>query len=59
MKIAVVATHSFPIPWKTHTGDVVILDLAAGLSKLGHEVMVLAPEGTSRSRRTTWRRCRA
>lgn len=47
MKIGIVATHSFPIPWKTHTGDVVILDLATGLSKLGHEVTVYAPEGTA------------
>lgn len=46
MKICLVATHSFPIPWKTHTGDVVILDLAYGLKALGHEVDVCAPAGT-------------
>jgi glycosyltransferase involved in cell wall biosynthesis len=46
MKIGIVATHSFPIPWKTHTGDVVILDLAYGLSKLRNDVTVYAPEGT-------------
>jgi glycosyltransferase involved in cell wall biosynthesis len=46
VKIGIVATHSFPIPWKTHTGDVVILDLAAGLAKLGHQVNVYAPVGT-------------
>lgn len=46
MKIGIVATHSFPIPWKTHTGDVVILDLAHGLRMLGNEVTVYAPEGT-------------
>lgn len=46
MNIGLVATHSFPIPWKTHTGDVVILDLAAGLSSLGHHVTVYAPAGT-------------
>lgn len=46
MKIGIVATHSFPIPWKTHTGDVVILDLAAGLAKLGNDVTIYAPNGT-------------
>jgi glycosyltransferase involved in cell wall biosynthesis len=46
MKIGIVATHSFPIPWKTHTGDVVILDLAFGLRLLGHQVTVYAPVGT-------------
>jgi glycosyltransferase involved in cell wall biosynthesis len=47
MKIGIVATHSFPIPWKTHTGDVVILDLATSLMKFGHEVTIYAPEGTA------------
>lgn len=46
MKIGLVATHSFPIPYKTHTGDVVILDLAHGLRALGHDVTVFAPKGT-------------
>lgn len=51
MKICLVATHSFPISpvagGVPHTGDVVILDLAHGLTKLGHDVSVCAPEGTN------------
>ena len=48
MKVCIVATHSFPIPMPNlHTGDVVILDLAHGLSALGHDVTVCAPEGTA------------
>ena len=46
MKVAIVATHSFPIPPPTHTGDVVILDLAVALHGLGHEVTMYAPAGT-------------
>lgn len=47
MKIAIVATHSFPIPPPTHTGDVVILDLALALDEMGHEILLCAPEGTT------------
>ena len=46
MNIGIVATHSFPIPSPTHTGDIVILDLAVALQALGHEVTMYAPEGT-------------
>lgn len=46
MRIALVATHSFPIPSPTHTGDIVIADLARALDELGHEVHLYAPEGT-------------
>lgn len=46
MKITIVATHSFPIPYKTHTGDIVILDLAKSLQSLGHDVALIAPYGT-------------
>jgi glycosyltransferase involved in cell wall biosynthesis len=46
MKIGIVATHSFPIPSPTHTGDVVILDLAKSLDEMGHTVNLYAPEGT-------------
>lgn len=46
MRIGLISTHSFPIPYRTHTGDVVILDLAHGLSNLGHEVYLFAPDGT-------------
>lgn len=46
MRIAIIATHSFPIPAPTHTGDIVILDLAIALTELGHEVTMYAPAGT-------------
>lgn len=46
MRIGIVATHSWPIPTPVHTGDVVILDLAIALTKLGHEVIMFAPAGT-------------
>ena len=47
MKIGIVATHSFPIPYPNlHTGDVVILNLAKELQSLGHDVMMFAPAGT-------------
>lgn len=46
MKVAVITTHSFPLPPPTHTGDIVILDLAIALHALGHEVTMYAPEGT-------------
>ena len=46
LHIGLVATHSFPIPPPTHTGDVVILDLAIALTELGHEVTMYAPAGT-------------
>ncbi len=43
-RIGIVATHSFPIPYKTHTGDTVILDLAEALACLGHEVFLYSPD---------------
>lgn len=47
MKIAIVATHSFPIPFKDlHTGDVCILNLAKTLQSFGHDVTMIAPSGT-------------
>lgn len=46
MKIMIVASHSFPIPYKNlHTGDLVILELAKELSKK-HAVTMCAPKGT-------------
>jgi glycosyltransferase involved in cell wall biosynthesis len=47
VKIAIIATHSFPIPTPTHTGDIVILDLALALDALGHSVDLYAPAGTT------------
>lgn len=46
MKIGIVSTHSHPIPTPTHTGDIVIVDLAEALAELGHEVTLYSPEGT-------------
>ena len=46
MKIGIISTHSFPIPTPTHTGDIVIVDLAQALDDMGHDVTLYAPEGT-------------
>src|SRR5438045_3006969 len=46
MKIALVATHSFPIPYPIYTGDIVILQLANTLAEMGHEVSLVAPAGS-------------
>lgn len=47
MKIAIIATHAHALPSKAHTGDSqIILDLCWALNELGHEVTLLAPEGT-------------
>lgn len=46
LKITIVASHSFPIPYKIHTGDIVILNLADKLSSMAHEITVIAPKGT-------------
>lgn len=47
MKIGIIATHSFPIPYPNlHTGDVVILNMAKALELLGHTVTMYAPEYT-------------
>lgn len=46
MNIGIISTHSFPIPFKIHTGDVVIMDLVKSLSEMGHHVNFYAPEGS-------------
>ncbi len=46
MKIALITTHNFPVPYKTHTGEIVIKDLAQSLSEIGHEVYFVAPAGS-------------
>lgn len=51
MKIGIVATHSYPIPTPTHTGDIVIVDLAEALDALGHDVTLYAPAGTRAPKR--------
>lgn len=48
LKIGIVATHSFPIPYPNlHTGDIVILNLANSLQEMGHQVTLYAPNGTN------------
>lgn len=48
MKIGIIATHSFPIPYPNlHTGDIVILNLANSLHGLGHQVTLYAPAGSN------------
>lgn len=47
MKIAIIATHSFPISnigVETHSGDIVILDLVKALEQLDHEVVFITGE---------------
>lgn len=46
MRVGLVAMSSFPIPTPTHTGVIVMLDLAHGLAELGHDVSLYAPAGT-------------
>jgi glycosyltransferase involved in cell wall biosynthesis len=46
MKIGIISDHNFPIPYKTHTGQICILDLANALKSLGNEVHLFAPSGT-------------
>lgn len=47
MKIGIIASHSFPIPFANlHTGDTVILNLAKELKLLGNQVTMYAPAGT-------------
>ena len=48
MNIVLVAPHQWPIPTPAHTGHVVILDLAQALVQRGHDVSLIAPEGTKR-----------
>lgn len=47
MKIALIASHAWPIPNAARTGDVWLLDLAKGLASLNHDVTMYAPEGTA------------
>jgi glycosyltransferase involved in cell wall biosynthesis len=46
MKIALIASHAWPIPNAARTGDIYVLDLAKGLDALGHDVTLFAGEGT-------------
>lgn len=46
MKIGLVTTHSFPVPYSTHTGDIVIAEMARALDGMGHTVTLYAPAGS-------------
>lgn len=47
MNIGIIATHSFPIPHRTHTGDSQVLtDLSQALAAMGHTVTLYAPSGS-------------
>ncbi len=46
LKIGIVATHNWPVPYKVHTGDHFYALLARGLDELGHEVTFFAPDGS-------------
>jgi hypothetical protein len=46
MKITIISTHSFPVPYKTHSGDYFYADLARTLDEMGHDVTFVAPNGS-------------
>ncbi len=46
MNVILVAPHQWKIPSPAHTGVIVILDLAIALQQLGHDVKLIAPDGT-------------
>lgn len=47
MRIALIASHAWPLPSPARTGDSqILLDLSRSLVELGHEVMLLAPDGS-------------
>jgi glycosyltransferase involved in cell wall biosynthesis len=46
VKIGLVATHSWPVPYKSHTGDHWYAGLAQVLDEMGHEVYFFASEGS-------------
>ena len=47
MRIAITASHAWPLPSPARTGDSqIILDLTRALAELGHDVYLFAPKGT-------------
>lgn len=46
MDIALITTHSFPVPYKTYTGDNFIKELAKSLDEMGHSVTFVSPAGS-------------
>lgn len=46
MKIGIIATSAWPIPYKHHSGDIFYIGLAKTLDEMGHEVTLFAPEGS-------------
>lgn len=46
MKIGIIASHAWPVPYKTHTGDYVYALLAQTLDEMGHQITFYAPKGS-------------
>jgi len=47
VRIAIIASHAWPLPSPARTGDSqIILDLTRTLAEMGHEVTLFAPKGT-------------
>ncbi len=46
MKICIIGTHNFPIPYKTHSGDLFYAELAQTYDNMGHNVTFIAPENS-------------
>jgi glycosyltransferase involved in cell wall biosynthesis len=46
VRIALVTTHCWPLPGPARIGDYWTVDLAEGLTALGHDVTMYSPEGT-------------
>ncbi len=46
MKIAIISTHFWPIPYRNHSGDYFYALLAQTLDEMGHDVTFFAPDGS-------------
>lgn len=47
MRIALIASHAWPLPSPARTGDSqILLDLSRSLAEMGHDVWLYAPDGT-------------
>ena len=46
LKIGIIASHNWPVPYSSHTGDYFYALLAQTLDEMGHEVSFFAPAGS-------------
>lgn len=46
MKIGIISSHAYPVPWVTHAGDYFYADLAKTFDEMGHDVTFFAPDGS-------------